>query len=56
MHIPNVFAACFHVMVYRIGCNAADFHQSIVLYENCITGKIAMNDGRRTGMQITECR
>lgn len=38
MHISHILAASLDVMMNGIGCNAADFHQPIVLNKNCITG------------------
>lgn len=53
MHVAHVLAARLHVMVYGVRCNAANLHEPVVLNKYCITGEVAMDYWRRTGMQIT---
>lgn len=43
MHVAHILTARLHVMVYRVGRNAADFDEPIVLNKYCITGEVAMD-------------
>lgn len=56
MHIAHVLAARLDVVVNGVGRHTADLHQAIVLDEDRITGEVSVDDGRRTGMQITTNR
>lgn len=53
MHVAHILTARLHVMVNGVRRYTADLHQAIVLDEYRITGEVSVDDGRRTGMQIT---
>lgn len=52
--VPNVVAARLHMMMYGVGRDGADLHESVVLDEDRVTGEVAVHYCRRTFVKIAE--
>lgn len=53
VHIANILAARFDVMMYGVGGDGADLHEPIVLDEDRVAGEVAVDYWWHAAVEVT---